>query len=78
LTVDVGIDIPDAKLRQQAQTYRPLLQDAYTSYLLSYAASLRPGAPPDPDAIGQALQRITDQTLKRPGAVVLLGTILIN
>jgi hypothetical protein len=45
---------------------------------LSYAASLKPGAPPDPDAVGRALQRIADDTLKRPGAVVLLGTILIN
>ena len=78
LTVDIGLDVQDVKLRQQVMAYRPILQDAYTRYLLSYAASLRPGTPPSPDTIGAALQRLTDETLKRPGAVMLLGTILIN
>ncbi len=78
LQVDVGLDIPDAGLRQRAGQSVPLLRDAYTRLLLLYAPSIRPGAPPNPDVMGAELQRATDQTLGRPGAKLLLGTILEN
>jgi len=78
LTVDIGLDIPDGGLRQRASASIPLLRDAYTRQLLIYAPSINPGAPPNPDVIGAELQRATDQTLGRPGAKLLLGTILEN
>jgi hypothetical protein len=78
LQVDVGLDIPDAGLRQRASQSVPLLRDAYTRLLLIYAPSIRPGAPPNPDVMGVELQKATDQTLGRPGAKLLLGTILEN
>ena len=78
LTVDIGLDIADGGLRQRANQSIPLLRDAYTRQLLTYAPSIAPGAPPNPDTIGAALQRATDQTLGRPGAKLLLGTILEN
>ncbi len=78
LQVDIGLDIPDAGLRQRASQSVPLLRDAYTRLLLLYAPSIRPGAPPNPDIMGVELQRATDQTLGRPGAKLLLGTILEN
>jgi hypothetical protein len=46
--------------------------------MLIYAPGLAPGAPPNPDVISAQLQRATDQTLGRPGAKLLLGTILEN
>ncbi len=78
LTIDAGLDIPDAGLRQRANASVPLLRDAYTRQLLAYAPFIPPGAPPNPDIIGTQLQRATDQVLGRPGAKLLLGTILEN
>ena len=78
LTVDVGLDIPDGALRQRATISVPLLRAAYTQALLIYAPGIPPGAPPNPDMISVQLQRATDQTLGRPGAKLLLGTILEN
>jgi hypothetical protein len=78
LTVDIGLDIPDGGLRQRASMSVPLLRAAYTQALSIYAPSINPGAPPNPDLIGAQLQRATDQVLGRPGATVLLGTILEN
>jgi hypothetical protein len=37
-----------------------------------------PGAPPNPDIISAALQRATDQVLGKPGAKLLLGTVIVN
>jgi hypothetical protein len=78
LTVDVGLDIPDGGLRQRAAASIPLLRDAYTRQLLIYTPGIPPGAPPKPDIIGAELQRATDQVLGKPGAKLLLGTILEN
>jgi hypothetical protein len=78
LQVEAGLDVPDGGLRDRALASQPRLRDAYVRFLLTYAASVPPGAPPNPDAIGTALQRATDQVLGKPGARVLLGTILIN
>jgi hypothetical protein len=78
LTVDIGLDVPDGALRQRANQSIPLLIDAYTRLMLIYAPGLAPGAPPNPDVISAQLQRATDQTLGRPGAKLLLGTILEN
>jgi hypothetical protein len=75
LTVDICLDIA---LRQRANQSIPLLIDAYTRLMLIYAPGLAPGAPPNPDVISAQLQRATDQTLGRPGAKLLLGTILEN
>ncbi len=78
LTVDIGLDIPDGALRQRASASVPLLRDAYTRQMLVYTPSINPGAPPNPDIIAVYLQRATDQILGRPGAKLLLGTILEN
>lgn len=78
LTVDVGVDVPDGRLRQKAALSAPRLRDAFTQKILTYAASLPPSAPPNPDAIGASLQAAADETLGAPGARVLLGSIMIN
>lgn len=78
LSVDMGLDVPDAALRTRAEQSAPRLRAAYVQTIQSYAAGLASGALPNADYIGQALQRQTDAVLGRPGAKVLLGAIVVN
>jgi hypothetical protein len=78
LMVEMGLDIPDGGLRDRAQSLQPRLRDSYLRYLTTYAAGLSPGTPPNPDIIGASLQRATDEVLGKPGAKLLIGTILEN
>jgi hypothetical protein len=78
LTVEAGIDVPDAGLRQRANISQPRLRAAYVQFLETYAGGLPPGSPPDADYIARALQTQTNQVLRQPGARLLIGTILIN
>lgn len=78
MTVEVGLDAPQAALRDRLELYLPLLHSAYVSALQPYAYGLPPGALPSADYIGYALQRETDRVLGQGGARVLLGSILVN
>jgi flagellar basal body-associated protein FliL len=78
LTVDCGLDIPDAALRARAESAQPRLRAAYIQALQAQAAAIPAGGPPNPDLIAAALQRITDQVLGRPGARFLIGAVMIN
>lgn len=78
LTVELGLDVQDEKLRTRAEQSKPILRDAYVRVVQAYAFGLSPGATPSADYLGMTLQRETDRALKRPGAKVLLGAILAN
>jgi hypothetical protein len=78
LTVDAGIDVPNAGLRAKANLVLPRLRAAYVQVLQSYVYSLNPGAPPDPDYLAMTLQHETDRVLGQPGAKLLLGAMLVN
>jgi hypothetical protein len=78
LTLDVGLDIPDAKLRQEAELVTPRLRAAFVQVLQTYAAGISPTAPPNADFIARELQREADRVLGRSGGRLLLGTMLIN
>jgi hypothetical protein len=78
LTVDCGLDVPDPKLRAYAEQSLPRLRAAFVQVVLTYAAGMAGTAPPNPDVIGQALQRQADVVLGQPGARVLLGAIVAN
>lgn len=78
LTVEAGVDIPDARLRTRAGLLLPRLRAAYVQLLGTYAAGLPPGSPPDPDYLSRALQGQTNQVLGQSGARLLLGTIIVN
>ena len=78
LSVEAGLDIHDAALRIRAQKSLPRLRDAYARFLVTYAAAVPAGGAPDPQVVGDKLQRATDEVLGRPGARLLLGTLLIN
>ena len=78
LSVEAGVDCPDAAVKARADLLGPRLRDAYVQYLAAYAAGLAPRTAPDADQIAAALQRKTDVVMGRPGAKLLLGTILVN
>lgn len=78
LSVDTGVDVPDGKLRAQAAGSIPRLRDAYAQVLQAYAAGLPPGRPPQVDYLAGELQRATDRVLGRPGARLLIGTVMVN
>ena len=78
LTVEAGLAVADGALRARAASSIPRLRAASVSYLTTYAATVPPGSPPNPDVIAQSMQRSTDQVLGKAGARLLLGTVMIN
>ena len=77
MTVEIGLNIPDEELRDLALVSQPILRDAYLRALQPYAMRLSPGSPPNAEFITLSLQRATDRVLKRKGAKVLLGGVLV-
>jgi flagellar basal body-associated protein FliL len=79
LMVEIGLDIPDETLRENASRALPLLRDYYLRSLTSYTAStVRAWHQPDVTLIAERLQRVTDRALKRPGARVLLAQVAMR
>jgi hypothetical protein len=77
--VEFGLDVPDAKLRDTVNRVLPMLRDAYVRNLLAYAAtSVRPWRQPSVDDLATRLQKITDRTLGREGARVLMAQTAIR
>ena len=77
MTVDTGVDVPDAGLRSLCEQSLPRLRAAYVQVVQVYAAGLAPGTVPNADYLAAELQRETDRVLKRKGARLLLGAILV-
>ena len=76
LLVAIGLDIPDAHLRADAERALPLLRDNYVRSVMSFAwSSVRLSEQPDVVAIADRLQRVTDKALHRKGARVLLAEV---
>ena len=78
MTVEVGVDVPDAALHARATQSTPLLLAAYSEVVRVYAAGLPLYAVPNADYLALQLQRQTDAVLGRPGARLLLGGVLVN
>lgn len=78
LTVETGVDVPDGGLRARAEASQPRLRAAYSQVIQTYAAGMSPGGVPNADYLSRELQRQTDMVLGKPGAKLLLGTILMN
>ena len=78
LTVECGVDVHDRNLHKLAEASTPRLRAAYANVVMTYAGSLSPGSPPNAEYLSRELQRQTDLVLGRPGAKLLLGTILVN
>lgn len=78
ITVEVGLDIKDSRLRELAELSQPRLRASFNTFLSSYVAGLPPGSPVDADYLSGQFQRRTDQVLGKPGAKLLIGSILMN
>ena len=79
LMVGIGIDVPDEKLRAEATRIMPVLRDAYVRNLMAFtASSVRTWRQPDVTEIADRLQRVTDRTLGRKGARLLLAQVAMR
>ena len=79
LMVGVGIDVPDAGLRDVVTRSLPVLRDAYVRNLMAFTAvNVRDDAQPDVTTIAARLQAITDRALGKKGAKVLLAQVALR
>ncbi|WGM41142.1 hypothetical protein [Caulobacter sp. NIBR1757] len=78
LTMEVGVDVANDQLRELAAASAPRLRAAYAQVLQIYASGLPAATLPDADYLAAKFQRETDRVLGKPGAKLLIGTILIN
>jgi flagellar basal body-associated protein FliL len=79
LMIGVGLDIPDAKLRGEAEHAMPVLRDAFVRNLMNFGGtSVRSWKQPDVTEIASRLQRVTDRALGRKGARLLLAQVAIR
>lgn len=77
MTVETGVDAPDAALRTRVTQSAPRLRAAYATVVQQFAARTLPGTPPDIEGLIAQLQATTNQTLGRQGARVLIGTVMV-
>ena len=77
MTVETGIDTPDAALRTRVAQSAPRLRAAYAAVVRQAATGLLPGAAPDVERLVAQLQAATDRTLGRRGARLLIGTVMV-
>jgi flagellar basal body-associated protein FliL len=79
LLVELGLDVPDAKLRDRVTQNLPALRDAYVRSLLTYAATaVRPWRQPNVEDIANRMQTITDRLVGREGAKVLMAQTAVR
>ncbi len=79
LMVALGLDVPAPELREQAERALPVLRDAYIRSLMAFTATqVRPTAQPDPAAIAERLQSLTDRALGKKGARILLAQVALR
>ena len=77
MTVETGIDTPDAALRTRVAQSAPRLRAAYAAVVQQSANALLPGAPPDLERLVAQLQAATNTVLGRAGARLLIGTVMV-
>ena len=77
MTVETGIDTPDAALRTRVAQSAPRLRAAYAAVVQQSANALLPGAPPDVERMVAQLQAATNTVLGRAGARLLIGTVMV-
>jgi flagellar basal body-associated protein FliL len=79
LMVGIGIDVPNAALRDRVERDMPQLRDAYVRNLMTFTAiSVRSWRQPDVTQIADRLQGVTDRVLGRKGARILLAQVAIR
>ena len=76
LSVETGVDVQDAALRLRASQSAPRLRAAFNTAVQRFALGLRPGQAPNVDQLSRDLQAAANSVMGRPGATVLLGTVM--
>ena len=77
MSVELGLDVPDAALRTRATQSAPRLRAAYNTVVQRVAATTLPGMAPDVERLVAQLQAATNTTLGRAGARLLIGTVMV-
>lgn len=77
MSVELGLDVPDAALRTRATQSTPRLRAAYNTVVQRVAATTLPGMAPDVERLVTQLQAATNATLGRAGARLLIGTVMV-
>ena len=77
MTVETGLDTPDADLRTRVAQSAPRLRAAYAAVVQQSASALLPGAPPDLERLVAQLQAATNTVMGRAGARLLIGTVMV-
>ena len=79
LMIGVGLDIPDAKLRDEAVHAMPVIRDAFVLNMLNFSATaVRAWRQPDVTVIADRLQGVADRALGRKGAKLLLAQVAMR
>ncbi len=76
--VIMSLDVPNFSLRERALQSMPRLRAAYVQTLTRTVYDLPPRTPPNIGMLSESLQHATNQVLGRPGAKVLLGSVVVN
>src|SRR5215217_742508 len=61
MTIETGVDTPDAALRTRVAQSAPRLRAAYAAVVQQAANAMLPGAPPDLERLVAQLQAVTNQ-----------------
>jgi flagellar basal body-associated protein FliL len=77
MTVETGVDTPDAALRTRVARSAPRLRAAYAAVVQQSANALLPGTPPDVERLVAQLQAATNTVMGRAGARLLIGTVMV-
>jgi len=77
MSVELGLDVPDAALRTRATQSAPRLRAAYATVVQRVASTTLPGMAPDVERLVAQLQAATNATLGRSGARLLIGTVMV-
>ena len=63
MTVETGVDTPDAALRTRVAQSAPRLRAAYAAVVQQSANALLPGSPPDVERLVAQLQAVTNTVM---------------
>ena len=77
MSVELGLDVPDAALRTRATQSAPRLRAAYNTVVQRIASTTLLGMAPDVEQLVAQLQAATNATLGRAGARLLIGTVMV-
>jgi hypothetical protein len=77
MTVETGVDVSDPELNLRARQSQPRMRAVFNILVQREASALLPGRVPNIERLAAQLQSATNIILGRPGAKLLLGTVMI-